>query len=234
MLSNDKEKQLWSLVQESMISDMKEKQKMEGFQLGPYYSSNMQLDIKHLTISFARYKFISKLFRFEENYKILELGCTEGIGSFFFMQSNNCSLYKGVDFDRNAISWAKSNLAKKNIIFLEEDFLNRKYGEFDVIISVDVIEHINKDKENIYLDTIYKNLCKEGTAVIGTPNIMMEPYASKASKLGHVNLFSQERLYKLCKTRFNNVFIFNMTDEIVHTGMDQMSCYIFAICTGKK
>lgn len=234
MLLNDQEKQLWNLVQESMVSDMKNEHTIQDFQLGPYYSSNIQLDIKHLTISFARYKFISKLFRFEENYTLLELGCTEGIGSFFFMQPKNCSLYKGIDFDSSSISWAKSNLAKNNVVFLEEDFLSKKYGEFDVVISVDVIEHINKNKEQLYLDTIYQNLCQNGTVVIGTPNITMNPYASKASKIGHINLFSQERLYKLCKTKFNNVLIFNMTDEIVHTGMDQMSCYIFAVCTGKK
>lgn len=234
MLSNDKEKQLWNLAQDSVISDVKKIQKIHELQLGSYYSANLQLDIKHLTISFARYKFISKLFRFEEKYSILELGCTEGIGSFFFMQPKNCSLYQGIDFDGNAISWAKTNLENENIKFIEEDFLNQKYGEFNAVISVDVIEHIQKEKEEMYLDTIHKNVCKDGTAIIGTPNITMNPYASKASKLGHVNLFSQERLYQLCKTKFHHVFIFNMTDEIVHTGMDQMSCYIFAVCTGKK
>lgn len=234
MLSNDNEKQLWNSAQESITSDIKEKQKIQEIQLGPYYSANMQLDIKHLTISFSRYKFISKLFRLEENYNILELGCTEGIGSFFFLQYKNCKFYQGVDFDHRAISWAKENLENENAKFIEEDFLNQTYGEFNVVISVDVIEHIPKEKEELFLETISKNLIKNGTAVIGTPNITMDPYASKASKLGHVNLFSQERLYQLCKTRFHHVFLFNMTDEIVHTGMDQMSCYMFAVCTGKK
>ena len=33
---------------------------------------------------------------------------------------------------------------------------------------------------------------------------------------------------------FNNVYLFSMNDEVVHTGFDQMSHYIFAIATNKK
>ena len=125
-------------------------------------------------------------------------------------------------------------MLNEKVEFVEDNFLNHNYGKFDVVISIDVIEHINKEIEDQYLNTIYNNLDNNGTAIIGTPNIMINPYASEASRIAHINLFSQERLYKLCKSKFNNVFIFNMNDEIIHTGMDQMSCYIFAVCTNKK
>ena len=71
-------------------------------------------------------------------------------------------------------------------------------------------------------------------AVIGTPNITMSPYASEGSKIGHVNLFDQERLYDFLSQVFQNVFIFGMTDEVVHTGFYPMCCYIFAVCAGKR
>lgn len=232
MESSSDSKELWDLARKESTIGMQEEEK--EFDFGTYYAAAFQADIKHLTISFARYKFITKLFRFEKEYKVLELGCTEGIGSHFFMQPGNCNLYTGVDFDSEAIKWAKQNLLKENTQFIEADFLNQKYGEFDVVASLDVIEHISGKKENDYINTICNNLSEQGTAVIGTPSITMVPYASKASKAAHVNMFSQERLYSLCKNKFHNVFIFNMNDELIHLGMDQMSCYIFAVCTGKK
>jgi len=233
-VDNNKEKDLWNLVNKLTISNIEAQEKKKEFNLGLHCSASLQFDIKHLMINLSRYKFISKLFRFEENYSILELGCSEGIGYFFFTQSKSCRLYNGIDSDEKAINWAKNNLLNENVEFIEDNFLNHSYGKFDVVISIDVIEHINKEIEDQYLDTIYNNLDNNGTAIIGTPNIMMNPYASEASKIAHINLFSQERLYKLCKSKFNNVFIFNMNDEVVHTGFAPMSCYIFAVGCNKK
>ncbi|MBQ8692884.1 MAG: hypothetical protein IJ520_07040, partial [Synergistaceae bacterium] len=68
----------------------------------------------------------------------------------------------------------------------------------------------------------------------GTPNITLSPYACEASKAGHINLYDQKRLYKLCSKYFDNVFIFNMNDEVVNTGFAPMACYMFAVCAGKK
>lgn len=226
----EEEKNLWNKARESVTELVGD----DTLHLGQYYSSAFKLNINHLTISLARYKFISKLLRFEKEYRILELGCTEGVGSLFFTQQKNCLEYKGIDLDKPAVDWAKANLEDDRAKFEEEDFLNKVYGSFDVVISVDVIEHMSKDMECAYIDAMWENLNDDGIAVIGTPNITMDPYASPASKIAHVNLFSQERLYHLCKDKFKNVLIFNMNDEIVHTGMDPMACYMFAVCCGKK
>ena len=81
---------------------------------------------------------------------------------------------------------------------------------------------------------ITDHLRKDGIAVIGTPSIGMDPYACEASKIGHINLYSQERLYRLMDKYFSNVFIFNMNDEIVNVSFDPMACYFFAVATGKR
>ena len=59
----------------------------------------------------------------------------------------------------------------------------------------------------------------------------MTPYASEAASVGHINLYDQKRLFETCKRHFNNVYIFNMNDEMIHMGMDAMSCYFFAVCS---
>ncbi len=105
---------------------------------------------------------------------------------------------------------------------------------FDAILSLDVIEHIVPEREKDFCKIICGNLKEDGVVVIGTPNIMLSPYACEASRLGHINLYDQKRLYELMNRYFKNVFIFNMNDEIVNMSFAPMACYIFAVCCNKK
>ena len=87
---------------------------------------------------------------------------------------------------------------------------------------------------DIFLNSILRNLKKDGFCIIGTPNITASKYACKASKIGHINLFDAERLKKLLLKKFNNVFIFGMNDEVVHTGYYPMCHYLFALACNRK
>ena len=92
----------------------------------------------------------------------------------------------------------------------------------------------NKKEENIFLETIYSNLDAEGFCVIGTPNVTANQYASKMSQIGHVNLFSAERLTDLMRKYFYHVFLFGVNDEVVHTGFYPMCHYLMALGCGKR
>lgn len=70
--------------------------------------------------------------------------------------------------------------------------------------------------------------------MIGTPNITASPYASKASELGHVNLFTQERLISKLKESFHQVLPFGINDEIVHTGFSSMAHYLVCVACHKN
>lgn len=52
--------------------------------------------------------------------------------------------------------------------------------------------------------------------------------------MAHVNLFSAERLRDTLRDYFENVFLFGMNDEIVHTGFYPMSHYLFALGVNLK
>lgn len=209
--------------------------------LGKYYSYTIDHDIKHLGFVLARYKFASKMMENRSGLRVLELGCSYGLGSPYFLQTKSVQRYVGVDLDDEAIAWANKTFGSERVAFINEDFLGNVYWRnedgcelFDAVVSIDVIEHIIHDKEELYLQTICDNLSDNGFALIGTPNITMKPFASAASEVGHVNLFDQKRLYNLLSRRFSNVFMFGMTDEVIHTGFYPFCCYIFALCTNKK
>lgn len=231
-----KEEEIWLHVKESdRVNDHRE------ITLPNYYSVWIDQYIKELNFTLSRYKFAASMIAPQKNTYCLELGSNYGLGSRMLTIVGKCDGYVGVDFDKDGVEYAEKTFASNTVSFIKDDFLGKDYrdylasgGGFSAIVSLDVIEHIPKEKEELLLKTISVNLADNGIAVIGTPNITMTPYASEGSKIGHVNLFDQERLYDFLSQVFQNVFIFGMTDEVVHTGFYPMCCYIFAVCAGKK
>lgn len=208
----------------------------ELLELGPYYSNMFLKDIKHIAFTLSRYKFVSKLLMYKNEVTLLELGCQEALGALMFKQNVRLKKYTGVDLDEKAISWNKKHLPSE-FEFICANFFNciqLKERKYDAVISLDVIEHISADMEDKYCKVLARSIKDSGVAVVGTPSVMMTPYACEESRVGHINLYDQKRLYALLRKHFNNVFIFNMNDEVVNTGFAPMSCYIFAVCCSKR
>ena len=225
-MNNDK--QNWEKVKDVITG-------CEGLELGHYYSNMVRQDLKHIAFTLSRYKFVSKLLMYRENISVCELGCQEALGAMMLQQNTDIQRYVGIDLDAESILWNKTNIYG-SFEFIAANFFEYMPNEkFDAIVSLDVIEHISPKMENDYCKIIAGHLKSSGgLAIIGTPNITMNPYACEASKVGHINLYDQKRLYGLCSRYFDNVLIFNMNDEVVNTGFAPMSCYIFAVCAGIK
>lgn len=217
-----KEKNLWNETTE-MLGDSE-------VNFGRHWSYNFRNDPKRLGFVLSRYKFAAKMACSGAN--VLELGCSEGIGSTIL--SEKAKSYTGVDLDKSAIETAKTNLLSEHFKFIYDDFMGKKYGSFDAIVSMDVIEHIDPKFEEQFFQTILTNLSDKGICVIGTPNITADKYASEASKLGHINLYSQERLKTELQKYFHQVLPFGMNDETVHTGFAAMSHFIICVAFHKK
>ena len=106
---------------------------------------------------------------------------------------------------------------------------------YEAIYAVDVFEHISKKNENTYLKNICKSLKNNHSILIfGCPSIYSQKYASKLSKIGHINCKTQENLKKKLEMFFYNTFVFSMNDEVLHTGYSKMANYYFIICVNKK
>lgn len=208
----------------------------EGFTLGSKISYTARHSLHGLLFILARYKFVMKMMSNRKNLTLVDLGCNDGFGDLMLLQNLDVKSFYGVDFDEEAIKWANNNIMRENVQFINSDFLGMDIcpGGADCIYSLDVIEHIPYEHESLYLDTICKNLKDDGVVIIGTPNIKMYQYTNDVNKKVHINNYSQERLYDSLSERFNNVFIFGMNDEVLHTGFYPMSCYVMALCCGKR
>ena len=163
---------------------------------------------------------------------VLEMGCGEGIGAPILAE--NRKSYVGIDYDAPQIETANQIFQEEKYRFISGDFFDNKIGEFDLVVSLDVIEHIYQKYEETYVKALCQNLNEDGIVVIGTPNETTTPYASKLSREAHVNMYSQERLRALLSKYFHNVFCFGMNDEVVHTGFAKMAQYLICVACNRR
>ncbi len=198
-----------------------------GIRTGFGYYSNPT----RIVFSLSRYKFVTKMFEGFNN--VLEVGAGDGFKSHIVKQFCNNLTLTDIEED-NKISFDKTNFNKK-IKFKIHNFINSPTKEkFDGIYCLDVFEHINKSKEKKFISNIKNSLKTNGSLIIGMPSIESQKYASKGSKLGHVNCKNKTELKKFLKNYFHNVYMFSMNDEVLHTGFDQMSHYIIGLVSNKK
>jgi 2-polyprenyl-3-methyl-5-hydroxy-6-metoxy-1,4-benzoquinol methylase len=166
--------------------------------------------------------------------KVLEVGCADAFASRIVGQEVKSLL--AVDFDPLFIENAKERSVEPYTMnYKVHDILQGPVDElFDAVYTLDVLEHIESDRENLFIENIIASLKENGTLIIGTPSLESQRYASAASKEGHINCKSQEELRQFLLRYFHNVFIFSMNDEVVHTGFHPMAHYLMALCCNIK
>lgn len=189
-------------------------------------------DPKRLTFLFARYKFAAKMLAGRKN--VLEIGCADAFASRVVLQ--DVGALTAVDFDPVFIEDAKSRQQGKWKIDLRvHDILKEPVkGSFDGAYCLDVLEHIDPDKEDLFLKNITASMTAHGILIVGSPSLESQTYASVQSKAGHVNCKRSTEMKSLLERYFHNVFVFSMNDEVVHTGYGPMAHYLMALCCSKS
>lgn len=189
-------------------------------------------DPKRLGFVLSRYKFVAKMLCGTKN--ALEIGCADAWGSRIVQQE--VGLLTVSDFDPVFIKDVNSRMDPKwKMKTLLHDMLEGPTEEkYEAAYLIDVIEHIDPELEKKFVSNIVSSLDKNGFCIIGTPSIQSQVYASPPSKTGHVNCKDGMELKALMKGFFNNVFLFSMNDEVIHTGFEKMAHYLWVLCTNRK
>ena len=183
-------------------------------------TKEIKADFKHLPYSLSRYKFAGKML--EGKKSVIEVGCNAGFKTM--MLSQFVETVVGLDYSESAIKFANENYADEKRSYLCADITQMEpfKEKVDAAVSLDVIEHIPQEDENTFIAAIANNLKEDGVCIIGTPNITASAYQSEETKISHINLYSHQRLRDLMGKYFDNVFMFVMNDEVVHTGYPAM------------
>lgn len=198
--------------------------------LGLHANKQWHEDPKHLLFSLARYKFVAKMLSGRKN--VLEIGCGDAFASRLVRQevarlvvTDTDPLFIQDAKDRHDPTWPMEARA--------HDMLSSPIGEnFDAAYTLDVLEHLPADKENLFLSNICRSLSDSGVLVLGIPSKESQAYSKPAAVTGHINCKSGPELKTLLEKYFQNVFCFSMNDEIVHTGHHKMAHYLICVSCG--
>lgn len=189
-------------------------------------------DPKRLAFVLARYKFVSRMLAGLGS--VLEIGCADAFASRI-VQAEVGQL-TAIDFDPVFIADAVERMEPHWTFGVAvHDMLAGPYpGPFDGAYSLDVLEHIEPKDEGRFVGNIAASLKPEGVAIIGMPSLNSQVYASEQSRIGHINCKQGGDLKGFLQSHFQNVFLFSMNDEVVHTGFHPMAHYYLALCCAPR
>jgi 2-polyprenyl-3-methyl-5-hydroxy-6-metoxy-1,4-benzoquinol methylase len=189
-------------------------------------------DPRRLLFILARYKFVSKMLSGKR--QVLEVGCGDAFGTRIVLQEVGAIC--AIDFDPVFVMDVNQRMEERwKFDCRTHDILSGPVdGPFDAAYTLDVIEHIARVDEERFLSNITRSLGENGILIVGTPSLQSQPYASQASKEGHINCKDHKELKGLMLRHFHNTFIFSMNDEVVHTGFYPLAHYLFAIGVGPR
>lgn len=191
-------------------------------------------DPRGLLFILSRYKFVAKMLSGKQ--RVLEIGCADAFGTRVVQQEVGAVVAS--DFDPVFIDDARARMADEGWACetVIHDILSGPVPpcEFDAAYSLDVFEHIPLEQENLFVGNIARSIAENGVAVIGSPSLQSQAYASEGSKAGHVNCKDGKVFRAVMERHFKNVFLFSMNDEVVHTGFSPLAHYLFALCVGPR
>ena len=201
-------------------------------QLGLMTNQVWHDDPRRLGFVLARYKFVAKMF--SGFPRVLEVGCADAFGSRIVQQEVGSVVV--TDFDPIFIADVNARQSQRwPLKAVLHDMLQAPFpGQFDGAYAVDVLEHIPREQEGVFIRNMIAPLTDQGVCLLGSPSIQSQAYASPPSKAGHVNCKDAPELKALMQTFFHNVFLFSMNDEVVHTGHHAMAHYLWALGVGKR
>lgn len=126
--------------------------------------------IRHYEDSYNYYKRIfSNLLPEDKDIKILDVGCGFGL-AIYSLKKMGYKHVKGIDISRQLVEVCHKNNLDVELVEDSTEWLNKHPCEFDVIIFLDVLEHIPPEKHLIFLKSIYKSLKQNGMIICTTPN----------------------------------------------------------------
>jgi SAM-dependent methyltransferase len=216
--------------QYTMLFDIAEKHGVS--RLGLMVNESWNQDPKRTLFTLARYKFVAKMLTGYD--RVLEVGCADAFGTRIVQQS--VGHVTAVDFDPVFIDDVRERQNPNwPMTCVQHDIMIGPVpGEFDAVFSLDVLEHISPENQERFIKNMIAPLRATGALIVGMPSLESQVHASPQSKVGHVNCKSGSALKDDFTKYFENVFLFSMNDEVVHTGFSAMAHYIFVLCCGKK
>lgn len=148
---------------------------------------------------------------FSRNYvtdecRLLEVGCGDGYGTEYLAEKCPNAILTAIDPNAETIKFAQNKYTRKSISFEQYNGEKIPYDEstFDVIISFQVIEHVESDYA--FIEEIHRVLKTGGVFIVTTPNRIhrLKP-GQKSWNPYHVREYYPQELVSLLERCFSSV-----------------------------
>ena len=154
---------------------------------------------------------------------VADVGFGTGFGTHILLK--NAQEVHGFDIDEQGIRFAQRVFPMKKIYFDYGDITRGIEGEYDYVVMIDVIEHIQKDR--FALENVKKMMRDCGTFVCSTPNRLSRYKKSS----GHVREYAPKEFETVLKRVFGHVSLRNWKlEELVNAYENP----ILAICRNRE
>jgi 2-polyprenyl-6-hydroxyphenyl methylase/3-demethylubiquinone-9 3-methyltransferase len=173
-----------------------------------YRYADAKLNCSHSYILPAVFKILAALEVERSQRRIFELGC--GNGSVAYQLTQKGYDITGVDPSMEGIEQARRAYPGLKLFHGSAyDDLVKRFGEFPVVISLEVIEHVYFPRK--FADCVYSLLSPGGTAIISTPyhgywknlamaiTARMDPHFTALWDNGHIKFWSVKTLSQLLR-----------------------------------
>lgn len=173
--------------------------------------------IRGLQLCIARYELASQLVK---GKTILDVACGDGIGTAF-LSTNGAKTVCGGDISADSI-WHARKLAGASCSFtvLDACYLPFKEESFDVIVSIETVEHLNDQDK--FLAECRRSLKEDGCLICSTVN--RERFSLNDNKPwfpGHVKELSINEFSQLLSNHFSKVTIYGLQQSERFGKLDQ-------------
>lgn len=166
--------------------------------------------LKYKKIKYHKYMFGRYLYsiKYLKTKTILDSGCGFGWGSYLISKYPKEIL--SIDIDKEALDFARNHWKDKKLNFrnhsvLDLDSLHKK---FDVILGMELIEHLTFDQGNKYLEQCMRNLNENGVILLSSYFSENRKQAEMSQKKNnfHLHIFTKQEIKDICKKMgFSNV-----------------------------
>jgi SAM-dependent methyltransferase len=136
-----------------------------GLKSPEYFDHNIDLysTWRKTRESFPLERGVFSSFAMIQDARVLDLCCGDGFNAFFFYSRRAASVV-AIDFDKEAIRWAKRNYKSTNLSFTLGDIRKEiPDGPFDNVIWDAAIEHFTQTEISLILQRIHSVLTPTGT-----------------------------------------------------------------------
>ncbi len=150
----------------------------------------------------------------KNDIKILEVGC--GWGRYVkVLQEMGYKNTSGFDFSKDQIKFGKKEMGIKNIQVADaESFFKKSKERFDVILMIDVVEHLEDDVALEISSQVNQKLNKGGVFVIQVPNSLSPMNPFRYADITHKNSYNFISLKQLLNVTGFDKIDFSPVDPV--------------------